>query len=62
MASVVVRNLSEETKGRLVARAARNRRSLEEELRQILDATARAEVPCGRKFFEGVCEAVGVNG
>ncbi len=43
MASVVVRNLSEETKGRLVARAARNRRSLEEELRQILDATARAE-------------------
>lgn len=43
MASVVVRNLSEETKSRLVARATRNKHSLEEELRQILDATARAE-------------------
>lgn len=43
MASVVIRNLSEETKGRLVARAMRNKHSLEEELRQILDATARAE-------------------
>ncbi|HEX7852523.1 MAG TPA: hypothetical protein VF523_01525 [Burkholderiales bacterium] len=43
MASVVVRNLSKETKSRLVARATRNKHSLEEELRQILDATARAE-------------------
>lgn len=43
MASVVVRNLSEETKARLAARAARHRHSLEAELRQILDAAARAE-------------------
>jgi plasmid stability protein len=43
MPSVVVRNLSEETKARLAARAARRRHSLEEELRQILDAAARAE-------------------
>ncbi|RXR25994.1 FitA-like ribbon-helix-helix domain-containing protein [Sphingobium fluviale] len=43
IASVVVRNLSEETKSRLVARAMRNKHSLEEELRQILDATAHAD-------------------
>lgn len=43
MASVTIRKLSEETKVVLAKRAQRNRRSLEEELRQILDATARAE-------------------
>ena len=44
MASVTIRNLSEETKGLLAQRASRRRHSLEEELRQILDEAARAEV------------------
>ena len=43
MASVTIRNLSEETKGVLARRAARHKRSLEEELRQILDASAKAD-------------------
>lgn len=43
MASVTIRNLSEETKALLADRARRHRRSLEEELRRILDAAARAE-------------------
>ena len=43
MATVTIRKLSEETKGLLTQRAQRNRHSLEEELRQILDATAGAE-------------------
>lgn len=43
MASVTIRNLSEETKGLLSARATRNRHSLEEELRRILDEAARTE-------------------
>lgn len=58
MASVTIRNLSEETKGLLAQSAQRNRHSLEEELRQILNATAKAEVgsadvqePFGDWFF-----------
>lgn len=43
MPSVTIRNLSEETKGLLSARASRRRHSLEEELRQILDEAARTE-------------------
>jgi plasmid stability protein len=43
MATVTIRKLSDQTKGALVQRALRNRHSLEEELRQILDATARVE-------------------
>lgn len=43
MASVTIRKLSQETKGLLTQRAARNQQSLEEELRQILDAAALAE-------------------
>jgi hypothetical protein len=43
MASVTIRNLSEETKALLAQRASRRRHSLEEELRQILDEAARAE-------------------
>lgn len=43
MASVTIRNLPEETKGLLSQRAQRNRHSLEEELRCILNDTARAE-------------------
>lgn len=43
MASVTIRNLSEETKGLLAQRASRRRHSLEEELRQILDEAARTE-------------------
>lgn len=43
MATVTIRKLSEETKDLLTRRARRNRRSLEEELRQILDEAARTE-------------------
>jgi lipase chaperone LimK len=43
MATVTVRKLSDETKGLLAARAQRNRHSLEEELRRILDEAARTE-------------------
>lgn len=42
MPSVVIRNLPDETKQKLVLRARRFGRSLEEELRQILDAAARS--------------------
>lgn len=43
MPSVTVRNISEETKGLLVRRAAGKGLSLEEELRRILDDAARCE-------------------
>ena len=43
MASVTIRNLSQETKDALVERARRHKRSLEEELRRILDEAARAD-------------------
>lgn len=44
MASVTIRNLSEETKALLGLRAARKHISLEAELRSILDEAALAEV------------------
>lgn len=43
MATVLIRNISNATKERLDARAARHARSLEAELREILDAAALAE-------------------
>ena len=43
MATVLIRNLSDETKQVLEARAERYPRSLEAELRAILDAAARPE-------------------
>ncbi len=43
MATVLIRNLSEETRQVLAARAERYPRSLEAELRAILDAAARPE-------------------
>ena len=42
MASIIVRNLSEATKERLRRRAVRHRRSLEAEVRAILDRAAQA--------------------
>jgi plasmid stability protein len=39
MASITIRNLSEETKARLRVRAAQHNRSMEEEARSILRAT-----------------------
>ncbi len=42
MASIIVRNLSEETKERLRQRAVRHRRSLEAEVRSILERAAQA--------------------
>jgi len=41
MASILVRNLSDDTKERLRQRAIRHRRSLEAEVRSILDRVAR---------------------
>jgi len=43
MATVMVRNLSDDTKSRLETRAAKKQRSLEAELREILDAAARED-------------------
>lgn len=43
MATVLIRNLSDETRQVLEARAERHPRSLEAELRAILDAAARPE-------------------
>lgn len=45
MASLTVRQLSEETKSRLVARARRHNQSLEAEVRQILDRAALQPLP-----------------
>lgn len=44
MANVTVRNLDEQTIARLKNRAARNDRSLQAELRQILERAALADV------------------
>ena len=43
MATVLIRNLSDETKARLETRAAKRAHSLEAELREILDAAAQAD-------------------
>ena len=57
MASLVVRRLSEVTKERLRARAARHRRSLEAEVRAILERAAQetaapsAETECFPDWF-----------
>lgn len=45
MASILIRNLPELTKERLRQRAARHRRSLEAELRDILERVADEKVP-----------------
>jgi plasmid stability protein len=47
MASIIVRNLSEATKERLRQRAARHRRSLEAEVRAILDRAAQTSENVG---------------
>lgn len=45
MADLAVRQLSEETKSRLVERARRHQQSLEAEIRQILDRAAQQPMP-----------------
>lgn len=45
MASILIRNLPEQTKDRLRQRAARHRRSLEAELRAILEQVADEKEP-----------------
>jgi antitoxin FitA len=47
MASIIVRRLSDETKERLRRRAARHRRSLEAEVRAILERAAQAGEEAG---------------
>lgn len=59
MANLTVRQLSEETKSRLVERARRHHQSLEAEVRQILDRAAQQPMPADdvegfpRWFLEG---------
>lgn len=48
MASILIRNLPELTKERLRQRAARHRRSLEAELRDILERVADEKEPVNR--------------
>lgn len=47
MASIVVRNLSDDTKERLRRRAGRHKRSLEAEVRSILERAAQEAEPAG---------------
>ncbi|MBY0563056.1 MAG: hypothetical protein K2P58_02625 [Hyphomonadaceae bacterium] len=48
--SLTVRNLSPATKARLAARARRKGRSLEAEVRAVLDAAARERAPAKTEF------------
>ncbi len=56
MASITIRNLSDDTKAKLRARAKRRGRSLEAELRTILDAAANenAAVAAGKPWYDAV--------
>lgn len=56
MPSITIRNLSEDTVTRLKARAQANRRSLEGEVRTLLDAAARH--PAGRQALIGDMETL----
>ncbi len=47
MGQLIVRNIEDEVKAKLQRRARRHRRSMEEELRDILRNAANAEVPAG---------------
>ena len=47
MGQLIVRNIEDEVKAKLQRRARRHRRSMEEELRDILRNAANAEVPTG---------------
>ncbi|MFB2581475.1 Arc family DNA-binding protein [Herbiconiux sp. P15] len=47
MATITVRDLDERTRDQLRVRAARNGRSMEAEVREILDAAVRAETSDG---------------
>ena len=60
MASILIRNLPEQTKERLRQRAARHRRSLEAELRDILERVAdenEAAVEPAERFPDWFIEA-----
>ena len=54
MASITIRNLSDDTKAKLLARAKRRGRSLEAELRTILDTAANenAAVAVGKPWYD----------
>ena len=54
MASITIRNLDEQTKGRLRVRAAHHKRSMEEEARHIL----RASLAEGRAIPGNLVEAI----
>ncbi len=54
MASLTVRNLDENLKHRLRVRAARNGRSMEDELREILRTTLANEDDCPSNLAEAV--------
>ena len=54
MASITIRNLDEKTKSRLRIRAAHNKRSMEEEARNILRAALARKAPTPRNLAEAI--------
>jgi len=54
MASIMIRNLDEQTKARLRVRAAHRRRSMEEEARHLLRAALAEEEPAPRDLGESI--------
>ena len=56
MAQILIRNLDEATLERLKQRASRNRRSLQSEVRVILDQAARMDLQIARLTAAGIRE------
>jgi plasmid stability protein len=54
MASITVRNLDDPLKARLRVRAARNGRSMEEEVREILRTTLAGQKPAGKNLADSI--------
>lgn len=54
MATMTIRNLDDDLKGRLRVRAARHGQSMEEEARSILRSVLKAEPPTGRSLLEDI--------
>jgi plasmid stability protein len=54
MASILIRNLDERTKDRLRMRAARNKRSMEDEARNILKSALAEDAPAARNLADAI--------
>lgn len=59
MASLTIRNLSEDTRRALKARAASHNRSMEAEVRDILDSAVVPEVDLGRVWLAATADLRG---